>query len=98
MCRTANGWDINGLGQQKDGRGNICPVTIIMPTLAMMAKEAYEKDLAKEGEDLVIENVTSRFMTLLDQKIHEARDMLVERFEWMCKQSPESENLCMKME
>ena len=52
-----------------------------MPTLAMMAKEAYEKDLAKEGEDLVIENVTSRFMTLLDQKIHEARDMLVERFE-----------------
>ena len=26
-CRTANGWDVNGLGQQKDGRGNICPVT-----------------------------------------------------------------------
>ena len=24
---------------QKDGRGNICPVTIIMPTLAMEAKE-----------------------------------------------------------
>ena len=37
-CRTANGWDVNGLGQLKDGRGNICPVTIIMPTLAMMAK------------------------------------------------------------
>ena len=34
-CRTANGWDVNGLGQRKDGRGNICPVTIIMPTLAM---------------------------------------------------------------
>ena len=39
MCRTANGWDINGFGQLKDGRGNICPVTIIMPTLAMIAKE-----------------------------------------------------------
>ena len=38
-CRTANGWDINGFGQLKDGRGNICPVTIILPTLAMMAKE-----------------------------------------------------------
>ena len=38
-CRTANGWDINGLGQLKDGRGNICPVTIILPTLAMQAKE-----------------------------------------------------------
>lgn len=36
-CRTANGWDINGFGQLKDGRGNICPVTIIMPTLAMEA-------------------------------------------------------------
>lgn len=38
-CRTANGYDINGFGQLKDGRGNICPVTIILPTLAMMAKE-----------------------------------------------------------
>ena len=37
-CRTANGWDINGFGQTKDGRGNICPVTIIMPTLAMETK------------------------------------------------------------
>ena len=35
-CRTANGLDINGLGQLKDGRGNICPVTIIMPTLAIL--------------------------------------------------------------
>ena len=42
-CRTANGWDINGLGQQKDGRGNICPVTIIMPTLAMEIKEHFGK-------------------------------------------------------
>ena len=93
-CRTYNGLDINAEPgtnpQTKDGRGNLAPVTIVMPTLAMIAKEEYEKDLAKEGEDLVIENITSRFMTLLDQKIHEARDMLVERFEWMCKQSPES--------
>ena len=36
-CRTYNGYDINGLGQQKDGRGNICPVTIILPTIAMEA-------------------------------------------------------------
>ena len=93
-CRTYNGLDINAEPgtnpQTKDGRGNLAPVTIVMPTLAMIAKEAYEKDLAKEGEDLVIENITSRFITLLDQKIHEARDMLVERFEWICKQSPES--------
>ena len=42
-CRTANGMDINGLGQLKDGRGNICPVTIIMPTLAMEAGKDVEK-------------------------------------------------------
>ena len=89
-CRTANGWDINGLKQQKDGRGNICPVTIIMPTLAMEAKKSYEEDLKdlKDGE--VIETIESRFMTLLDQKIHEAKDMLLERFEWICSQNPES--------
>ena len=89
-CRTANGWDVNGLKQQKDGRGNICPVTIIMPTLAMEAKKSYEEDLKdlKDGE--VIETIESRFMTLLDQKIHEAKDMLLERFEWICSQNPES--------
>lgn len=93
-CRTYNGADINAdpgtNPQTKDGRGNICPVTIIMPTLAMIAKEAYEKDLAKEGEDLIIENITSRFMTLLDQKIHEARDMLIERYNWIIRQNPNS--------
>ena len=86
-CRTANGWDVNGLGQLKDGRGNICPVTIIMPTLAMMAKEAAEHS------DYTVSFKTARvrsFMALLDQKIHEAKDMLIERFEWICSQSPAS--------
>ena len=72
-CRTANGWDINGFGQLKDGRGNICPVTIILPTLAMEADRDVEK-----------------FMVLLDQKIHEAKDMLLERFNYICSQSPAS--------
>ena len=89
-CRTANGWDINGFGQLKDGRGNICPVTIIMPTLAMEAKEkiqAFEKmSNSKETEYDVVEE----FMYLLDQKIHEAKDMLIERFNWICSQNPDS--------
>ena len=80
-CRTANGADINaepGVNPQtKDGRGNICPVTIILPTLAMMAKE--------RGGDII-----DNFIELLDQKIHEAKDTLIERFEWICSQSPES--------
>ena len=83
-CRTANGWDINGFGQLKDGRGNICPVTIIMPTLAMMAKERWEADVNNE------ESVVDHFIDILDTKIHEARDMLIERFEWICSQSPKS--------
>lgn len=72
-CRTYNGYDINGFGQLKDGRGNICPVTIIMPTLAMEAGRDVEK-----------------FITLLDTKIHEAKDMLLERFEYICSQPVES--------
>ena len=71
-CRTANGYDINGFGQLKDGRGNICPVTIILPTLAMEAGSVED------------------FMELLDEKIHEAKDMLIERFEYICSQSPAS--------
>lgn len=82
MCRTANGWDINGLGQLKDGRGNICPVTIIMPTLAMIAKETVRNGFAN--------NTIDAFMQILDQKIHEAKDMLLERFDWICSQSPDS--------
>ena len=76
-CRTANGYDINadeGQNPQiKDGRGNICPVTIILPTLAMEAEGDVEK-----------------FMEILDKKIHEAKDMLIERFNWICSQSPDS--------
>lgn len=79
-CRTANGFDINGMGQAKDGRGNICPVTIIMPTLAMQAKVEGASDE---------ENINA-FLKILDTKIHEAKDMLIERFNWICSQSPEA--------
>lgn len=85
-CRTANGYDINGLGRLKDGRGNICPTTIIMPTLAMEAKErANQYGYGCDERDYVDE-----FMSLLDTKIHEAKDMLLERFDWICSQSPDS--------
>ena len=79
-CRTYNGYDINGLGQIKDGRGNLAPVTIILPTLAMELKQNL-----KEGDDIV-----KKFMSVLDKKIFEAKDMLLERYEILCKQSPKS--------
>ena len=91
-CRTANGLDLHAFESirknlyavledkpfyddiesavQKDGRGNICPVTIIMPTLAMEADRDVEK-----------------FMKLLDTMIHEAKDQLIERYEYICSQS-----------
>lgn len=85
MCRTANGWDINGLGQLKDGRGNICPVTIIMPTIAMETIENYE-EWGSMTDDAKIE----AFLMKLDTMINDAKDMLIERFEYICSQSPES--------
>lgn len=85
-CRTANGWDINGLGQQKDGRGNICPVTIILPTLAMEIEQEQEKfDNAHMEYDKI-----EAFLQLLTKKIYEAKDMLIERFDWICSQSADS--------
>jgi ribonucleoside-triphosphate reductase len=87
-CRTANGWDVNGLGQLKDGRGNICPVTIIMPTLAMQAKEDIESGIVNI---VGVENeVVEHFLNILNWKIREAKDMLIERFEWIASQSPAS--------
>lgn len=98
-CRTANGWDINGMGQTKDGRGNICPVTIILPTLAMEAIDSVWNKLPEKSKNSIIvskydwcknEIVVEEFMRILDKKIHEAKDMLLERFEWICSQSPDS--------
>lgn len=88
-CRTYNGFDINFdvaeaislaekgyyqfSGNQKDGRGNIAPTTIILPTVAMEA-----------GRDV------DCFMAMLDKEIDDAVNFLVERFEYICKQSPDS--------
>ena len=95
-CRTYNGADINaepGVNpQRKDGRGNICPVTIIMPTLALMSRKKIEKkyqDLTVDF-DKVNEEIFNEFMKLLDKKIGEAKDTLIERFNHIASQSPKS--------
>lgn len=87
-CRTANGWDVNGMKQTKDGRGNICPVTIIMPTLAMEAKEHWEKDLI--GDERTKDSLIEIFIEILDDAIQDAKDSLLERFEYICSQSPKA--------
>ena len=97
MCRTVNGADINAEPgqnpQKKDGRGNICPVTIILPTIAMQAKEEYENQVYELNADYYddeVETLENIFLIALDEKIHEAKDMLIERFEWICSQDPKS--------
>ena len=89
-CRTYNGADINAEEgtnpQTKDGRGNIAPVTIILPTLAMMAQEEYSKNSWSSERYPVIDV----FLDILDEKLFEARDILIERYKWICSQNPAS--------
>lgn len=86
-CRTANGYDMNGFGQLKDGRGNIAPVTIILPTIAMEAKENATQ---KYGDDVTEDQIVEEFMNLLNQKIYEAKQILFERYQLICAQNPAS--------
>ena len=55
-----------------------------MPTLAMQAKELWEEDAANEEDKVVI------FLNLLNRRIYEAKDILIERFEHICSQNPAS--------
>lgn len=96
-CRTFSSWDINAddpkLKHLKDGRGNICPCTLILPVLAMQAKKKVQNQLDKDykngidwREGAFERRVVDEFMKLLDKKIHEAKDSLLERFDWITSQ------------
>ena len=79
-CRTYNGFDMNGFGQMKDGRGNIAPVTIILPTIAMESVELadnFTEEYQNEHPNLEEEI----FFKLLDEAIHDAKDILIERYQ-----------------
>lgn len=82
---------------QKDGRGNLCPVTIIMPTVAMEIVERFCKDKGVSSYEEMIEiahqnkeEIVDRFLKSLRKKIEDARDMLIERYNHICSQSPAS--------
>ena len=64
---------------QKDGRGNICPCTIILPTIAMQA-------VSKLDENATIEQKITQFLDDLDVKIHQAKDGLIERYNHIISQ------------
>lgn len=84
-CRTFSSVDINSPDEahshMKDGRGNVAPATIILPTLAMEAKKKAEHNQTE---------ATDEFMKILDKAIDDCVGELVERFNWICAQNPAS--------
>lgn len=52
----------------------------------MEAKQNFMSQYALTGEDAKEAFTVEYFMTLLDEKIHQAKDMLIERFDWICSQ------------
>lgn len=66
-----------------------------MPTLAMEALASLKPHPISKGDPeedwgVGVGEVVTAFMSLLDKKIHEAKDMLIERFNWITSQSPEA--------
>lgn len=68
-------------GNQKDGRGNIAPNTVVMPMYAMEAKKKAEK----EGHP---EYTVDYFMNALEIAISNSKDELIDRFNWIAAQPP----------
>lgn len=64
---------------QKDGRGNICPCTIILPTVAMQSLSKLDKNATNEQK-------VKQFLEDLDVKIHQAKDGLIERYNHIISQ------------
>ena len=88
VMSLANGEDTSvncpmSSSHMKDGRGNIAPATIILPTLAMEAKRKAEKD-----DNLSY--VVDYFIDILEKAIEDCKDELIERFNWICAQKAAS--------
>lgn len=77
-CRTMMGYDRNGLGYSKVGRGNVCPTTINLPKIGIKhGIYLGERDTA----DL------DGFWSELDEVLHLTEMSLVDRFYHVCNQS-----------
>lgn len=64
---------------QKDGRGNICPCTIILPTVAMETKKRLPSDVDES-------TLIKEFFNDLNKYIDLAKDGLLSRYEYIAKQ------------
>lgn len=77
-CRTMMGYDRNGLGYSKVGRGNVCPVTINLPKIGI-------RHGICTGDRIIAD--TEGFWTELDEVLHLTEMALVDRFYHICNQS-----------
>ena len=80
-CRTMIGYDIHTDSYDKTGRGNLSPITIILPKLGL----DYGIKLGKRGFADEI-----GFFDKLNSLLDLTRDELITRYEYMCNQSPNS--------
>lgn len=80
-CRTMIGRDRNGLGNVKVGRGNITPITIVLPKIAIEYGICQGK---RETADI------DGFFVKLREILQITEKGLVDRFNFIASQSPKS--------
>lgn len=80
-CRTLLGYDINGMGWKRGGRGNIAPVTMNLVDLGIRNGICMgERNTAN------IDN----FWKDLDELLNLSEVALLDRYEWICSQKAKS--------
>lgn len=77
-CRTMMGYDRNGLGYSKVGRGNVCPTTINLPKIGIKHGICLGE---RKAADL------DGFWAELDEVLYLTELSLIDRFYHVCKQS-----------
>ena len=66
-------------------------IGLFVGIIAMMILNSIKAFAAnKKAQEVSEKLIKQKFMLLLNQKIDEAKDMLIERFEWICSQDPKS--------
>lgn len=78
-CRTLIGYDRHGMGYKKTGRGNVAPVTMVLPKLGIQ----YGICLGERKEADV-----EGFFKAFDDLLNIAEKSLVDRFNYVCSQNP----------
>lgn len=80
-CRTSTGFDINGMGWKRSGRGNIAPVTINLVDIGIRNGICL-----KQRNNADIEG----FWSDLDKMLKLSETALLDRYEWICSQKSKS--------